>query len=289
MIHIDRDRVPVPAHLRTPGTGGMKEQEDALKFFDPAAANRDRSWGKNYQAYKHPEVKQALRDLFHGKCAYCESPLPTQPAEVEHYRPKGEVIVDGRARRPGYYWLAASWENLLPSCIDCNRERNQEIPGVGARKVGKANRFPIANETCRDHPDRMVPGLEKVEKPLLLHPCLDAPEKHLEFVDEGSVRPALTKKRGKEVESPIGAASIEAYALQRTELVSVRRDRLLMVQEQIVRVQELLEELDAHPQPNTEQKLQRETVSLKRFLDDRAPYAGMARQWVLRLLPAFDS
>lgn len=50
------------------------------------------------------------------------------PLDVEHFRPKSEIDevdpatfrpVPGRApTAPGYYWLAAAWSNLLPSCIE---------------------------------------------------------------------------------------------------------------------------------------------------------------------------
>ncbi|MEF9674035.1 hypothetical protein QNM99_25505 [Pseudomonas sp. PCH446] len=47
--------------------------------------------------------------------------------DVEHYRPKGAVSED--ASHPGYWWVAMDWDNLLPSCIDCNRKRKQVTPG----------------------------------------------------------------------------------------------------------------------------------------------------------------
>src|SRR6266545_3401433 len=67
-----------------------RERQRVIAFYS-FAANRESKY--NYQAYRLEGVKKALEGLFHGKCAYCESRYTaTQPVDVEHYRPKGEVI-----------------------------------------------------------------------------------------------------------------------------------------------------------------------------------------------------
>jgi hypothetical protein len=143
MIHIDRSRVPVPPSLLD---AGVKERERATAFYaDPG--NQSNSFP--FKAYKADDVVAALEQLFRGKCAYCESSYAqTQPADIEHFRPKGAVMIERpgerpHRRKPGYYWLAAEWDNLLPSCIDCNRARTQDFPDDDLRLVrGKENRFP---------------------------------------------------------------------------------------------------------------------------------------------------
>jgi uncharacterized protein (TIGR02646 family) len=57
------------------------------------------------------ELKDALLELSHSKCAYCECELQTEATymEVEHYVAKTldpNIVVD--------------WDNLLPSCKRCN-------------------------------------------------------------------------------------------------------------------------------------------------------------------------
>ena len=103
----------------------------------------------SFSYYKNDAVKARLVDLFHGKCAYCESFYSsTQPMDVEHFRPKGAVAEDDE--HPGYYWLAATWENLLPSCIDCNRQRNQfDVVEGETISLGKKDRFPIGGTRAR--------------------------------------------------------------------------------------------------------------------------------------------
>ena len=83
---------------------------------------------------------------------------------VEHYRPKGEVLEGNLRLRPGYYWLAATWDNLLPSCTDCNSPRRQEESGGTVRVRGKGKYFPLAKGSRR----AKSPGAESRENPLLL-------------------------------------------------------------------------------------------------------------------------
>lgn len=281
MIHVDRRSVPAPAALAGDTSAGARERQKVLEFY-AAAGHRGQAYPGDFSAYKSPEVIAALQQLFRGKCAYCESYYAaTQPVDVEHFRPKsGVAAVDGKTgkavlQRPGYYWLAASWENLLPSCIDCNRERTQEVPGEDPAKLGKANKFPIAGGRYR-----FAPGSEAREKPLLLDPCADAddPAAHLEFLATGVVRPMLDARRRP---SRKGKASIDVYGLQRNGLVQSRRDRASAVLAQVWRVRRLEREVD-FADPRTVSTLRDEMAILKGYMEDAGPYAQMARQLIER-------
>lgn len=114
----------------------------------------------------------------------------------------------------GYWWLAAEWSNLLISCADCNRPREQEDFNNQRRVIGKSNFFPIAAHSAR----AQRPGTLMAEVPLLLNPCLDDPDDHLVFRDDGAVEPvrvngAACKK---------GEASIHYLGLARAELLQAR-------------------------------------------------------------------
>jgi len=180
-----------------------------------------------FAVYRDASVKTALDGLFHRKCAYCESYLlGTQAGDVEHYRPKGKVAVrDATGKtvfKPGYYWLAADWSNLLPSCADCNRPRTQEILGAGRRVIGKANWFPVADERRRAKNPRQVAG----EPRLLLDPCVDDPEKHLSFNEAGEI----VARKVRDKLSAMGVATIDTCGLSRVELLQrrVRHKRIVM-------------------------------------------------------------
>jgi len=133
MRKVNRSSVPAPLCLVAKDKKGKTEYQRAKAH--QAAAKRAKNAKTpqkpkpsfEYSAYKKGEVKRALATLFHGKCAYCETFYSaSSPVDVEHYRPKGSV--DGVKDHPGYWWLAMRWENLLPSCIDCNRRRGQWNP-----------------------------------------------------------------------------------------------------------------------------------------------------------------
>jgi hypothetical protein len=141
--------------------------------------------------------------------------------DVEHWRPKAEVHeANGTVVRHQYSFLAADWANLLPSCIDCNRERIHEVvfPDQIRRKltIGKGNRFPVQGTRAADRASLPT------ESALLLSPYWDTPEDHLEFLREGVVR-------SKNASAKAGN-SIEVYALNRSGLVNERYERVLMVE-----------------------------------------------------------
>lgn len=63
--------------------------------------------------YNHPEIKKALLEETHGKCAYCESKVRhTSYGDVEHVVPKS---VD-----PSKWFY---WQNLTLACEVCNTKK----------------------------------------------------------------------------------------------------------------------------------------------------------------------
>src|SRR5262249_2349347 len=157
-----------------------KELRDVLKHFE----KRKRKEGFVFKAYKVAGVANALNALFHGKCAYCESRMATvHPSDIDHYRPKSAILIDGKQTKPGYYWLAAAWGNLLPSCIYCNRPNRHEFRHEKVT-LGKGTHFPLSNEKSRARRSSHKQRLE-AEKPLILDPCgkID-PRNHLEFEED---------------------------------------------------------------------------------------------------------
>ncbi|MOA56016.1 hypothetical protein D3C78_1799210 [compost metagenome] len=60
-------------------------------------------------------------------------------------------------------------------------------PLQNARVIGKANFFPLADETKR----ASGPWLVLREEPLLLNPCIDDPADHLVFLEDGRVEARL--------------------------------------------------------------------------------------------------
>ncbi|MEM8994726.1 MAG: HNH endonuclease [Acidobacteriota bacterium] len=214
MIHVDRAAVPPPQALVGDSSKGKKELEKARAHF----AEPDPGTFSGFKAYKDKSVRDALEKLFHGKCAYCEIDYAAnQPVDIEHYRPKsGFVDAAGELVKPGYWWLAASWNNLLPSCIDCNRLRKH--PSVADREeaLGKANQFPIADEAKRWRDENAADR----ESRLLLDPCRDDPALFITFDEHGTLKAkADLDGAGRDVVR----ASTKVYGLNRPGLGTRRR------------------------------------------------------------------
>lgn len=269
MIRLRAGRAP--AVLTRAGAAGAREKAAAIAFFKDAR-NRERAF--EFRAYKHREVVATLTVRFNGKCAYCESRWrATAPVDVEHYRPKGGVVINGELTKPGYYWLAGDWRNLLPSCIDCNRARTQEFPDMEPHLSGKANQFPIAKEEQRAH----EPDGERAEQRLLLHPYFDVPDKHLEFIDEGLVRPTLNRSGRPSLK---GVESIRVYGLNRQGLVEERNGYLLRIRGlmRLIDLQTLV--LQTTGDVRAREVLAGLIAELEGYGGDDQPYAAMVRQFI---------
>lgn len=284
MIKVDRTKVPKPSALDKKNKQGKTETEKAIEHYTSPAFD---GTNFNFKVYSDSEVKESLIKLFKGKCAYCESTfLHVYSGDVEHFRPKGEIEEATPGKKPGYYWLAADWDNLLLSCRNCNQKLSHSIYGTANKKtMGKMNQFPLSDITRyvrkHDHPNGIAD-----EEPyrLLLNPCIDNPEEHLEYGEEGVIRP---KRDAAGTQSIMAKISIDVYVLQRVPLVQSREKVLIEMQAQIQRVKEATQNYsNIVGDPDTIKKfyferiLKRELERLKRFLDPTEVYVGMARQVV---------
>jgi 5-methylcytosine-specific restriction endonuclease McrA len=156
------------------------------------------------------EFKEFMfKHVFGGKCAYCESDLSGHSfGDAEHWRPKSEVRrADGSlvAGHKGYAWLAHEWENLIPSCQQCNNKKGTLFPIVGEYVLTSKG-----GTTTKE--------LNAIERPLLLHPFDGGardPAKHIRF-DRGGIPEAISAE---------GQATIDTCELDREDLVEARRKR----------------------------------------------------------------
>lgn len=208
-------RIPIPAcppALNPTESAGASERESAIEHFTTQgweAKEADKKARFKFRAYRDVTVRNALNEAFGGLCAYCESPIEaTAPTDVEHYRPKGAIRTEEGRLPHGYYWLAATWENLLPSCIRCNRAEGYDYQDNSRRTSGKGSWFPLELEAARARGQ----GGEGAECPLLLHPYRDDPEEHLEFGENAEVIPRSRR----------GAKTIETLGLNRPGLIDAR-------------------------------------------------------------------
>ncbi|RIJ06628.1 ATP-binding protein [Pseudomonas sp. 91RF] len=111
----------------------------------------------------------ALKRLFHGKCAFCESYRSTVPYP---FRPIVDALpMENRSEARLYYiWLSSAWENFYPICEGCNPERPEFFPVKGRRaslpSAAQLKRYVEEGiGLWRDHPPK--------ERNILLDPCKD--------------------------------------------------------------------------------------------------------------------
>jgi len=230
-----------------------------------------------FKAYSANPVKEKLAELFGRKCMFCESMLAgTQPGDVEHYRPKGKVVVYPKTPTApahvisGYYWLAAKWPNLLLSCADCNRPRTQDDCDGNARVIGKANFFPLVDETKRAN------GAWRIqhEEPLLLNPCSDDPGAHLVFLEDGRVEARMIGG----APSPKGTASIHYLGLARAELLQMRARHGRMVR---AAIRHTVDALEAGRDPGADLE------DLVAFLHPKEAYVAFSRMLIHKYMSKY--
>ncbi|WP_456364945.1 hypothetical protein C1N73_34030 (plasmid) [Priestia aryabhattai] len=164
MIFVDRFGLKEPQVLINDNKDPNSEKNRAIQFIGNSQGDP-----VEFNIYRKEEVKKSLKLLFHDKCAYCESKIAhiTYP-HIEHWRPKKAVYED--KSHPGYYWLASGWDNLLLACSICNGQKH------------KGNKFPI--EAMSKYARKSNHSIT-LEDPLLINPCLENPEHHLQYTELG--------------------------------------------------------------------------------------------------------
>lgn len=267
-------RGATPASLTT---AGVAEFDAARLHFEGTG----RTTGFSYKAYSAKDVKTALTAMTGGKCAYCEADYDaTQPSDVEHYRPKGAVDTDAGRLKPGYWWLAASWDNLLPSCIRCNRAEGQLLYDGTELKSGKANLFPLLDDAHR----ASGIGQEAHEVPLLIDPCRVLPGAHVRFVDDGgrSIAEEVDQDSAS-LSARMARASIDVYGLNRSGLVKDRSRYLAWAKLSLARLVKLAGRLNALPGPTAADRaeigedIEKELEFLDGLTCGEDRYTGMLR------------
>ncbi len=241
MIFVDRRALPEPSIFTSKRMDAWRAEARDQNLEASAGQNKPTRNTKFYN-----RVRPELHRLFHHKCAYCETQLPTRrDGDIELFRPLSRAInLDGKMA-PGYWWLAFEWSNFYLACAQCNR-------------TYKRNRFPV-------HGSRLQYGGQVAnEEALLLDPCLtrDFEEMHFYYVDD----PAL-QEVAMVPETKRGKVSIEILGLNRADL---RRRRFGEWEKFQLLLEHSLVNTAAPAQPTIER-------SIRSSLDDDSPFLGMKR------------
>ncbi|MCG7927988.1 MAG: hypothetical protein JAY67_20910 [Candidatus Thiodiazotropha taylori] len=307
MIHVDRilETQAISDALNKPFTkyAGMTELERAREYYNlhppPEKAFK-------FVRYKEWDVCRVLDMMFHGKCAYCESSYrAVDSRDVEHFRPKGKVK-EAPSGNLGYWWLAAKWTNLLPSCPPCNQRRKQirfesgmtleELEQVLQKKPkessGKTSSFPLADMNWVTSEEQSLDA----EDPLLINPCDQEPADFLDWVfdwdqkmklwDADPVYPFVIPKRddlGRP--DPHGETSIAIYGLNRSGLFRERMEHVQDINLQCQTIVDVLMDLGennltlARKNKLTE-RLAKYKQKLYGYCQPEKKFSGMATEFV---------
>ena len=282
MIHLSRDRAQhviagKKKYLIPGGLHGHHLRTKSRKLLDHRRDNGDFG-SKDFKSTYWKPAKDQLRAEAHNKCAYCEAPTKVVAhGDVEHYRPKSE-----------YWWLAYCYDNYLYSCQICNQVfKRDKFPVNGARLQAPPIDQHSTDETLEDWQTRLCPDPirpaegythaqyladHEAERPLLLNPYLDEPEKHLAWKAIPALREvSLVPVEGDEFSARVVEAMEEYYGLNREEL---RKDRFEWY-DPIELVVSTLGDAGTEPAVIADRKQR-----LKRFLEADCKYAGMIRYFV---------
>ncbi len=180
MIQIKKS-AEIPEKLAVEGKAETEKNKRLFEEYEEAFRRGEKTFEFKNTIYGHKSVKTALCEAQHGKCCFCEG--KSEIGDVEHFRPKAGYQQNQRDKlsKPGYYWLAYTWDNLFFCCPKCNRSY-------------KRNLFPLLDPSKRatSHSDDI-----DAESPLFVHPEKDNPEDFIEF--KGSRPRAVNGNRKGEV------------------------------------------------------------------------------------------
>ncbi|MBX9402961.1 AAA family ATPase [Lysobacter sp. BMK333-48F3] len=170
---------------------------------------------------EHTSMTDALRRLFRGKCAFCESATPTS---VHRFRPPGEALphYDSPDAHLYYLWLAHAWNNFYPICADCRPTEPHYFP------VKRSRRAPLPRQPEFDAYVLDSIGIWRAppdESPLLLDPCST-------YNFHNSLGVSLD---GQLLGiSPSGRQTVAHFRLDRFDLIETRQRHLMLLVDRLL-------------------------------------------------------
>ncbi len=257
MIYIDRNSIPFPEILNSKEVEIAKER--LTEFYSKSQNSRSQQkYSRPFEIEVSRDIKESLRNLFKNKCAYCESTISEAIGigDIDHFRPKSNARgLENDFSKDHYWWLTYEWKNLYYSCPNCNRYKSTWFPVEGARPK----------------PLTLIDKIQNEEQALLIDPCLDRPEDHLVYNENGYVN-YLSHK---------GNVTIEILKLNRIELVKQRFESL----KQLQRDWELLPNLIRNKNRN-QKEIMRIALDWQGIYSQNTqkPYVGIQRQMLAKWL-----
>lgn len=264
MILVRRDASLMPTKLLKMAEAAQKKLESLTPAERPAFIRKKARIWRLFSKY--------LAQMSYGKCWYSESPDPQSFFDVDHFRPKLEAKrTDSDVDRPGYEWLAFSWENFRYAANCSNRLReNIETGAVD----GKGSWFPLLEGSPKANWDDRC---EKTERPLLLDPIEQRDVDLIDIHADGRVIPGrfAVGSAERRVER-----SCELYGLN---LPQIKRARLRLMRDIIAQVEILNKSLKLGTREDVpesfadELPIAEQLENLRRKTYPNQPYSRAAR------------
>lgn len=287
MIYLKRGPAPASLNLsEVTGSTASKELDDARDYF---LANNTGPPGDHFSAYARPDVREAIHTQFFGKCCYCEKRVDRRrELNIEHFRPKSGI--DEYENHPGYWWLAMRWENLLPSCQNCNSKTRQPViePDMTVEDIknallekrwssrGKQNFFPTEDNSWISTEGEALND----EKPLLIDPTERDPEPMFEWKFLGSYILAMPKDGNRRAR-----VTIDILGLNRADLCVDRMLAIGGIPEKQAWLEASIDagKLDEAIDDQTVEELIWFISALEYRIHERQPHAAVARFFLRHL------
>lgn len=201
MIRVQRGQPPIETDIWSLADDARRRIREYYALTPAEMNQRTPDLGDSTGRF-YNRIRPILEEAFSQKCAYCESRIGISwSGVVDQFRPRvGATDLAGVGSLPHYGWLCLEWDNLFPACELCNRS--------------KKNLFPVEGQV-RAPPLTPIEVIDSTERALLINPCSEDPEEHLEFTDDGQVLPKSSK----------GEITIKVLSLNRPALVEARAKR----------------------------------------------------------------
>lgn len=198
MIRINRRLTP-PTNLKATSKSLLNAKAKIQGIID---AGEDPNSDDFTSLWGNKTNRDIMWRMQHGRCCYCERLRDTmRESDIEHFRPKSSVD-EKNPKKPGYWWLAYEWNNLLFACRACNQEYKKiQFPIRGIRAAG---------------PDDDL----STEDALIIDPCSEDPET---FIDYDFTSSVVVTPNGKAPDREKGNKTIEVCKLDREDLGLQRR------------------------------------------------------------------
>jgi hypothetical protein len=269
MIYVRRDVSLIPAKLLAVAARAQARLE--------GLAESERAEFIKKKAHIWRNFGRHLAQMSYGKCWYSESPDPQSFFDVDHFRPKLEARRSEQdVDRPGYEWLAFSWDNFRYAANCSNRvSQNLETGAV----EGKGSWFPLLEGSAKaSWEERRLSD----ERPTLLDPAVKSDVDLVDVAADGRIVPARLAVGSSKIRV---TRSCELYGLNLPRIKAARLRLMREVNEMAAVLSQMLESANradttvplADSLPVMQQ---REAILLK--TTPESPYSRAARAALVR-------